>query len=256
MRSKLLWMLLYACVIISVTVGSYKFMDNLIIREHDHGIVTLADRVDQVINSVVHVRHSSGWQGSGVIISRDGLVLTAQHVLSEAGIYTVTLNNGVVYKSTEACVSKNYDIGFIKLSTVYPLPYSRMGDFKGMRIGEQLFAIGSPFGDVNFNSVTLGILSAKFRSINDQRLPGWTVLFQSDVAANPGNSGCPIYNMQGEIVGIVVGGRAECVNYSVPVSCVKNLVEYAELLFALEQLDYVEREEQERDEYYDEWDEY
>lgn len=254
MKSKLLWILLYTCVIISVTTGSFKFMDNLVIHNHDSKIVTLADRVNQVIQSVVHIRHSSGWQGSGVIISRDGLVLTAQHVLSEPGTYTVTLNNGITFESTEACVSKNYDVGFIKLNSSYPLPISQMGDFKNMRVGEQLFAVGSPFGDVNFNSVTLGILSAKFRSINKRRLPGWTVLFQSDMAANPGNSGCPIYNMQGKIVGILVGGYTECVNYSVPVSHVKDLVEYAKLLFALEQLDYVEQEEQEH-EYYDEWDE-
>lgn len=295
MKNKWLWMLLYTCVIIGVTVGSFKFMDSLVkhkcdLIDHEHSlidhkhdlvshehdlidhthnlidhkhdlvdhehelqlpkIVTLADRVDQVIQSVVHIRHSSGWQGSGVIISRDGLVLTAQHVLSEAGTYTVTLNNGMILKSTEACVSKKYDIGFIKLSVSYKLPISRIGDFKNMRVGEQLFAVGSPFGDVNFNSVTLGILSAKFRSVNDERLSGWTVLFQSDVAANPGNSGCPIYNMQGEIVGILVGGYTECVNYSVPINCAKNLIEYAKLLFALEQLDYVEEKEQEYEYYY------
>jgi S1-C subfamily serine protease len=232
---------------LSVGIGLNFYLDS--IQQN-----SIANKVDQVIDSVVHIRHSSGWQGSGVIIShgtKGGIVLTAQHVLSEVGTYTVTLNSGAIITSKEACVSKNHDIGFIRLDTELKLPVSPIGNFRKMRVGEQLFAIGSPFGDVNFNSVTLGILSAKFRSINSERLSGWTVLFQSDVAANPGNSGCPIYNMNGEVVGVLVGGYTECVNYSVPIDCVTSLVDYARLLFSLKQLEYVEEQENFEDVYED-----
>lgn len=198
---------------------------------------SLANKVEQVISSVVHIRHSAGWQGSGVIISPDGLVLTASHVIGEGGEYTITLNDKRVFKSKEACVSKKYDVGFVKIDAEN-LPISHLGDSNDLRIGEQLFAIGSPFGDINFNSVTLGILSAKDRCGPEDY--GWTMLFQTDTAANPGNSGCPIYNMRGKVIGVVVGGFNPSVVYFVPIVCAKDLIESVQLIFALERVKYVE----------------
>ena len=233
MKKVLMYVILFVALLGMLQLRSK--IDNL--PQQTFQTFNLVDKVEQVIPSVVHIRHSAGWSGSGVIISPDGLVLTASHVIGEGGEYTITLNNGQVFKSKEACVSKKYDVGFIKI-VAENLPISYLGNSDVLRIGEQLFAIGSPFGDINFNSVTLGILSAKNRTTDE--ISGWTVLFQTDAAANPGNSGCPIYSMQGKIVGIVVGGFNSSVVYFIPIECAENLIESAKLLFALERIEYVE----------------
>ena len=213
----------------------------------------LADKVEQVIPSVVHVRHSSGWQGSGVIISStdsDGLILTARHVIETYGTYTVTLNDGRQYRSNEACVSKKYDVGFIKINAEN-LPVSQIGNSADLRIGEQVFTIGSPLGYDNFNSVTLGILSAKERS--GPVGWGWTVMLQTDTSVYPGNSGSPLFNMQGDIVGIVVGGYVPSLIYCIPIEQAEDLIESVKLLFALERVDYVEEPEEVYEPYEEEW---
>ena len=236
MKKVLMYVILFVALLGMLQLRSK--IDNL--PQQTFQTFNLADKVEQVIPSVVHIRHSSGWSGSGVIISPDGLVLTASHVIGEGGEYTITLNDGRVFKSKEACVSKKYDVGFIKI-VAENLPISYLGNSDILRIGEQLFAIGSPFGDINFNSVTLGILSAKNRTTDE--ISGWTVLFQTDAAANPGNSGCPIYSMQGKIVGIVVGGFNPSVVYFIPIECAEDLFESVQLIFALEKIEYIEATE-------------
>lgn len=132
--------------------------------------------------------------GSGFIISSDGFVMTNAHVVDGADEVIVTLPDKREFKSKIIGVDKRTDVAVVKIEAA-GLPTVKIGDINRMRVGEWVVAIGSPFGLEN--SVTAGIVSAKQRDTGDY-LP----LIQTDVAVNPGNSGGPLINMRGEVVGI------------------------------------------------------
>lgn len=132
--------------------------------------------------------------GSGFIISADGFVLTNAHVIDGADDVYVTLNDKREYKAKIIGVDKRTDVAVVKIEGSN-LPRLAIGDPSKLRVGEWVIAIGSPFG--LDNTVTAGIISAKARDTGDY-LP----LIQTDVAVNPGNSGGPLINMRGEVVGI------------------------------------------------------
>jgi serine protease Do len=132
--------------------------------------------------------------GSGFIISADGYVMTNTHVVEDADEVYVTLTDKREFKAKIIGADKNSDVALVKIDGVN-LPRLTLGASDKIRVGEWVIAIGSPFGLEN--TVTAGIISAKARDIGDY-LP----LIQTDVAVNPGNSGGPLINMRGEVVGI------------------------------------------------------
>ena len=132
--------------------------------------------------------------GSGFIISPDGYVLTNAHVVEGADEVYVTLTDKREYKAKIIGVDKRTDVALVKIEGSN-LPRLTFGDSNKLRVGEWVIAIGSPFG--LDNTVTAGIISAKARDTGDY-LP----LIQTDVAVNPGNSGGPLINMRGEVIGI------------------------------------------------------
>jgi serine protease Do len=132
--------------------------------------------------------------GSGFIISADGVVLTNAHVVDGADDVYVTLTDKREYKAKIIGVDKRTDVAVVKIEG-NNLPRLTIGDPNKLRVGEWVIAIGSPFG--LDNTVTAGIVSAKARDTGDY-LP----LIQTDVAVNPGNSGGPLINMRGEVIGI------------------------------------------------------
>jgi serine protease Do len=132
--------------------------------------------------------------GSGFIISPDGYVLTNAHVVEGADEVYVTLTDKREYKAKIIGVDKRTDVAVVKIEGSN-LPRLTFGDSNKVRVGEWVIAIGSPFG--LDNTVTAGIISAKARDTGDY-LP----LIQTDVAVNPGNSGGPLINMRGEVIGI------------------------------------------------------
>ncbi len=132
--------------------------------------------------------------GSGFIISPDGYVMTNAHVVDGADEVYVTLTDKREFKAKIIGADKRTDVAVVKIEGSN-LPRLAMGDSNKIRVGEWVIAIGSPFGLEN--SVTAGIVSAKARDTGDY-LP----LIQTDVAVNPGNSGGPLINMRGEVVGI------------------------------------------------------
>lgn len=132
--------------------------------------------------------------GSGFIISADGYVLTNAHVVEGADDVYVTLTDKREYKAKIIGVDKRTDVALVKIEGSN-LPRLTVGDLNRVRVGEWVIAIGSPFGLEN--TVTAGIISAKARDTGDY-LP----LIQTDVAVNPGNSGGPLINMRGEVIGI------------------------------------------------------
>jgi serine protease Do len=132
--------------------------------------------------------------GSGFIISADGFVLTNAHVVDGADDVYVTLTDKREFKAKIIGVDKRTDVAVVKIEGSN-LPRLTIGDPNKLKVGEWVIAIGSPFGLEN--TVTAGIISAKARDTGDY-LP----LIQTDVAVNPGNSGGPLINMRGEVVGI------------------------------------------------------
>jgi serine protease Do len=137
-------------------------------------------------------------EGSGFIISSDGYVLTNAHVVSQAEEVTVKTTDRREYTAKVVGVDERTDVAVLKIEAK-GLPTVRIGDPSKLRPGEWVIAIGSPFGFEN--SVTAGIVSATSRS-----MPGtetnYAQFIQTDVAVNPGNSGGPLFNMKGEVIGI------------------------------------------------------
>ena len=134
--------------------------------------------------------------GSGFIMSADGYVLTNAHVVEAADEITVKLTDKRELKAKVIGADKRTDIALLKIEAS-GLPFVRFGDPNRLRVGEWVVAIGSPFGFEN--SVTAGIVSAKGRSLPQEN---FVPFIQTDVAVNPGNSGGPLFNLRGEVVGI------------------------------------------------------
>ena len=134
--------------------------------------------------------------GSGFIISADGLILTNHHVVEGADEIKVRLTDNREFTGKVLGSDAKTDIAVVKIDAK-DLPYLTMGNSDELKVGEWVAAIGSPFG--LDNTVTSGIVSAKSRKLpSDQYVP----FIQTDVAVNPGNSGGPLFNMKGEVVGI------------------------------------------------------
>lgn len=139
-------------------------------------------------------------KGSGVIIDRDGYILTNEHVIRNANEIKVTLLDGREFKGKVVGSDRMTDIAVVKIPA-HNLPVAKLGDSDRVRVGEWVIAIGNPFG--YSHTVTCGIISAKGRSLKDVEegkiLEG---LLQTDAAINRGNSGGPLVNLRGEVIGI------------------------------------------------------
>jgi serine protease Do len=135
-------------------------------------------------------------QGSGFILSADGIVLTNAHVVQNASEVTVKLTDRREFRAEVLGADPATDIAVLRIDA-RGLPAVKLGDPARARVGDWVVAIGSPFGFEN--SVTAGIVSAKGRS-----LPGdiYVPFIQTDVAVNPGNSGGPLFSLDGEVIGI------------------------------------------------------
>jgi serine protease Do len=152
--------------------------------------------------------------GSGFIISAEGFVLTNAHVVDGADEVYVTLTDKREFKAKVLGADVRTDVALLKIDGSN-LPRLAMGDSGKIRVGEWVIAIGSPFNLEN--TVTAGIISAKSRETGD-----YLALIQSDVAVNPGNSGGPLINMRGEVIGInsqiaTLSGGYNGISFAVPI---------------------------------------
>jgi serine protease Do len=134
--------------------------------------------------------------GSGFIVQPDGIVLTNAHVVEGADEVTVKLTDRREFKGKVLGADKATDIAVVKIDAK-GLPSVRLGDPSKVRVGEWVLAIGSPFGFEN--TVTAGIVSGTSRSLPDGT---YVPFIQTDAAVNPGNSGGPLFNLKGEVIGI------------------------------------------------------
>lgn len=136
--------------------------------------------------------------GSGFIVSADGLILTSAHVVDEATDVTVRLTDRREFKATVLAVDPQSDVAVLRVDAT-KLPFVRVGDSSKVRAGEPVMTIGAPDG--SGNTVTAGIVSATSR-----RLPDGSAFpfFETDIAPNPDNSGGPVFNRAGDVIGIAV----------------------------------------------------
>ena len=135
-------------------------------------------------------------QGSGFIVSNDGIILTNAHVVKDAKEVTVKLTDRREFRAKVLGSDPKTDVAVLRIDAKN-LPVVTLGRTSDLRVGEWVLAIGSPFGFEN--TVTAGVVSAKGRSLpDDSAVP----FIQTDVAVNPGNSGGPLFNARGEVVGI------------------------------------------------------
>jgi serine protease Do len=135
--------------------------------------------------------------GSGFIISEDGYILTNAHVVAEFDDVNVRLADSKrEFKAKVVGLDKRSDVALLKVDAE-GLPTAKLGDSSKLEAGDWVAAIGSPFGFAN--TITAGIVSAKGRSLPDEM---YVPFIQTDVAVNPGNSGGPLLNLQGEVIGI------------------------------------------------------
>ena len=137
-------------------------------------------------------------QGSGVIVSKEGHVITNHHVIAGQKKIRITLHGGKSYSATMVGEDPLLDIAVIKIDSNETFAPLKLGDSSQVEVGQLVFAVGNPFG--LGETVTQGIISAKERSLSDNQRD----LFQTDAAINPGNSGGPLVNLTGEVIGINV----------------------------------------------------
>jgi serine protease Do len=162
--------------------------------------------------------------GSGFIVSNDGYILTNAHVVRGADEVAVKLIDKRTFSAKVIGADSRTDVAVIKI-TANNLPAVKLGDPAGLRVGEAVAAIGSPFGFEN--SVTAGIVSAKGRSLPSE---SYVPYIQTDVPINPGNSGGPLFNMKGEVVGINSqiysrSGGYQGVSFAIPIDVAMEVAE-------------------------------
>ena len=163
--------------------------------------------------------------GSGFVISADGLVVTNNHVIEDADEITVNFPDGLSLTASVIGSDPQTDIAVLKIEHDAPLPFVNFGDSDASRVGDWVIAIGNPLGFAG--SVSAGIISARNRDINAGRYDDF---IQTDAAINRGNSGGPLFNMDGEVIGVNTAivsptGGSIGIGFSVPSNLASNVVD-------------------------------
>ena len=159
--------------------------------------------------------------GSGFIIDAKGHIVTNNHAVHRAEEIEVTLENGSKYKAKVVGADPKTDIALIKIEPREKLVPVRFGSSEELRIGEWVFAIGNPLG-LGY-TVTAGIVSAKGRSLN---MGAYDNFIQTDAPLNPGNSGGPLFNLDGFVIAVntAIASRGQGIGFSIPIDMVSSIV--------------------------------
>ena len=162
-------------------------------------------------------------RGSGFIVSKEGLILTNNHVVEGASKITVTISSGKTYEAKVIGKDPTFDIAIIKLDGEGDFPVIEMGDSDAIEVGDWVVAIGNPYGLEH--TVTVGVISAKNRSIHAQNV-NFDGFLQTDAAINPGNSGGPLIGLDGKVAGIntAILPYAQGLGFAIPVNMAKQIM--------------------------------
>ena len=206
-----------------------------------NSIESVANRVSQSVVSIVsknqkssrffYSTEDSASAGTGIIISENGYVLTNKHVIEKSSEILVITNSGDSYESVRVVmVDPMSDIAILKISNAKGLKAAELGDSKKINIGQQVIAIGNALGEYD-GTVTSGIISGIGRTVEASSEDGssrevLTDMIQTDAAINSGNSGGPLVNAQGQVIGIntAVASKAQSIGFAIPISSVKGIL--------------------------------
>lgn len=197
------------------------------INKDGHDVTGVASRVSPSVVSIV----AGGGAGTGIIISQDGYVLTNNHVVSGATDFSIVTAEGKTYENVNFVgMDPLNDIAFLKIDGAKDLPVATLGDSGTIKIGQQVVAVGNALGQYG-NSVTSGIVSGLGRPIvaadqagrNAEQLSD---LIQTDAAINSGNSGGPLVNMSGQVIGVnvAVAQGANTIGFAIPINATKGII--------------------------------
>ena len=169
-------------------------------------------------------RRSESAMGSGFIIDKKGLIVTNNHVVANAKSITVVLHDGTSLQAKLIGSDKKTDLALLKVKTDIILKEVKWGDSDNVKVGNWAMAIGNPFGLVN--TVTVGIVSARARDINAGPFDDF---IQTDASINRGNSGGPLFNLDGEVIGVNTAiyspsGGSVGIGFAIPSALAKNVI--------------------------------
>lgn len=213
---------------------------NKIVTQSEQDISSVAAKVSPSVVSILTTSQTNSpyygateqdGAGTGIIIGKDGYVMTNKHVIDGASTVGVVLADGTAYDKVQVVGTDSLnDIAFLKIPNVSNLPVAELGDSTSIRVGQSVIAIGNSLGQYQ-NTVTSGIISGTGRPISAQGETGSAVenltdLIQTDAAINPGNSGGPLLNLKGQVIGIntAVAQDAQGIGFSIPIGSAKGLI--------------------------------
>jgi len=159
--------------------------------------------------------------GSGFIVSADGYVVTNNHVVERAEDIKVVLEDGTEFKAEVIGKDAKTDLAVLKIEADHDFVAVELGNSEQLRIGDWVMAIGNPFG-LGY-TVTSGIISAKGRSLG---LGAYDDFIQTDAPLNPGNSGGPLFNLNGEVIGVntAIAARGQGIGFAIPINLASNVI--------------------------------
>lgn len=159
--------------------------------------------------------------GSGFIIDKEGYILTNYHVIEKSDEIKVTLDSGKEYDARVIGTDPKTDIALIKIDAQEPLPVAELGNSEALEVGEWVVAIGNPFG--LSQTVTVGVVSAKGRVIGSGPYDDF---IQTDAAINQGNSGGPLFNVDGRVIGIntAIIAAGQGIGFAIPINIAKEIL--------------------------------
>lgn len=206
----------------------------------DGSIEEVVSKVSPSVVSILTETRTTSWYGqsatstaagSGMIISGDGYILTNKHVISGANNIDIILDDGTTYEDVQVVATDPLnDVAFLKIRGASDLPAVTLGDSKTLNAGQQVVAIGNALGQYS-NSVTFGVISGTGRSLtatDEAQTTSETLsdMIQTDAAINAGNSGGPLVNAAGQVIGINTATTASGndIGFAIPISSVKGML--------------------------------
>lgn len=210
-------------------------------KEDDESIESVAKKLSPSVVSIIGRAQSrssffygyssqTASAGTGVIVTADGYILTNKHVVEDTDNIQVILSDGSTYENVKVVASDPLnDIAFLKISNVSDLTPAELGDSKTLNIGQEVIAIGNALGQYQ-GTVTSGIISGVNRSVTASSSDGsnrekLTDMIQTDAAINSGNSGGPLVNAEGQVIGINTAvANANGIGFAIPISATKGML--------------------------------
>lgn len=211
---------------------------NKIVTQEEENLASVVSKVSPSVVSIITQSQSTDFYfgnateegaGTGIIVSKDGYVMTNKHVIEGVSSVGVALSDGTTYSDVEVLGADPLnDVAFLKIPNVNDLPAAELGDSTSIRVGQKVVAIGNSLGQYQ-NTVTSGIISGTGRPVSAQagnEVETLTDLIQTDAAINPGNSGGPLLNLQGQVIGIntAIAADAQGIGFSIPIGATKGIL--------------------------------